>query len=75
MNSGGGRRHEQAPQSLVAAAPLNLEPRPAAVGHEDDLARLPGLGPTAALARRVSPDRHAAPSRVHCECCPSKARS
>jgi hypothetical protein len=75
MNSGGGRRQGGAPQSLVAAAPLNLEPRPAAVGHEDDLARLPGLGPTAALARRASPDLPAAPSRVHRECCLSKARS
>ena len=75
MNTGGGRRQEGAPQSLVAAAPLNLEPRPAAVGHEDDLARLPGLGPTAALARPVSPDRHAAPARVRCQRCPSKERS
>lgn len=73
MNSGGGRRQRQAPRSRMA--PLNLEPGPAAVGHEDDLARLPGLGSTVALARRVSPDRHAAPSRVHRECCLSKARS
>jgi hypothetical protein len=52
MNTGGGRRQQQAPQSRVAAAPLNLEPRPAAVGHDDDLTGLPDLGPTAALARR-----------------------
>ena len=75
MNSGGGRRQQRASQSRVAAAPLNLVPRLAAVGHEDDLARLPGLEPTAALARRATPDRHAAHSRVHRECCLSKAQS
>jgi hypothetical protein len=75
MNSGGGRRQQQAPQSRVAAAPLNLVPRLAAVGHEDDLARLPGLGPTAAVARRVSPDRPAAPVRVRGHCSPSRERS
>ena len=74
MNTGGLRHQRQAPQSLVATAPLTLEPRLAAVGHEDDLARLPGLGPTGALARRVSPARHAAPASVHRKCCPSRER-
>lgn len=74
MNSGGGRRQRQAPQTRVATAPLNLEPRPT-MRHDDACSGLPDLGPTAALARRVSPDRHAAPSRVHRECCLSKARS
>ena len=74
MNAGGCRRKQEAPQSRVAAALLILGPRPAAVGHEDDLARLPGLGPTGALARRVSPARHAAPASVHRKCCPSRER-
>lgn len=75
MNTGGGRRQEGAPQSLVAAAPPNLEPRPAAVGHDDALTGLPDLGPTAALARGITPDLHSPPACVHRECCPSKARS
>ena len=75
MNTGGGRLQQQAPLSRVAAAPLILEPRPAAVGHDDALIRLQDLWPTAALARQVTTDRHAAPSRVHRECCLSKARS
>jgi len=75
MNAGGARRQQPAPQSRVAAAPLTLEPRPAAVGHDDALTGLPGLGPTAALARQVSPDRHAATAGVHRQRCPSKARS
>ena len=75
MNTGGSRRQQQAPHSRLAATLLILGPRPDAVGQEDDLARLPGPGPTAALARRASPDLPAAPSRVHRECCLSKAQS
>ncbi len=75
MNSGGGRRQRQAPQSRVAAAPLTVERGPAAMGHDDDLTGLSDLGPTAALARPVSPDRHAAPAVVCCQRCPSKGRS
>jgi hypothetical protein len=75
MNTGGGRRQQQAPQPRVATAPLNLEPRPTTMRHDDSCSGLPDPCPTAALARRVSPDRHAAPSRVHRECCLSKARS
>lgn len=75
MNTGGAWSQQQAQKSRVVVAPLNLDPRPAAVGHDDALTRLSNRGPTAALARRVSPDRHAATARVHRECCPSKARS
>ena len=75
MNAGVGRRQQQAPRSQVTAALLNLEPRPAATGHDDALTGLPDLGPTAARGRCVSPNRHAAPSCVHRECCLSKAQS
>lgn len=75
MNTGGSRRQQQAPHSRLAATLLILGPRPDAVGQEDDLARLPGPGPTAALAPQVSPDRHAAPVRVRGQCSPSRERS
>ncbi len=75
MNAGGGRRHRQAPQSRVAVALLTLEPRPTTMRHGDACSGLPDLGPTASLTRRVSPDLHAAPSRVHRECCLSMERS
>ena len=75
MNTGRARRQRQAPQSRVAATPLTLEQGPAAMGHDDALTGLPDLGPTAPLARPLSPDRHAAPARVRCQRCPSKERS
>ena len=75
MNAGGGRRQQQAPQSRVATAPLNLEPRPTTMRHDDACSGLPDLGPTGSLARRISSDRHAALSRVHRECCVSRERS
>ena len=75
MNTGWARRQQPAPQSLVATAPLTLEQWPAAMGDDYDLTGLLDLGSTAALARQVSPDRHAATCRVHRECCLSKARS
>jgi hypothetical protein len=75
MNTGGLRHQRQAQQSRVATAPLILEQWPADMGHDIALTGLPDLGPTAALARQVSPGRHAAPAYVHRQCCPSKARS
>lgn len=75
MNTGGGRRQQRAPQSRMATAPLNFEPRTATMRPDDACSGLPNLGPTAALARPFSPDGHAAPSRVHRECCLSKAQS
>ena len=75
MNAGGSRRQQQAPQSRLAAAPLNLERRLATMRHDDALTGLPGLGPTAALARQISPGRHAAPAQVQRQCCRSRERS
>jgi hypothetical protein len=75
MNAGGGRGQRQAPRSRVAAALLILEPRLAASGHDDAFTGVTDLGPTAALAREVSPDRHAAPAHVHRQCCPLRQRS
>lgn len=75
MNTGQARRQQPAPRSRVAAALLSLEPMPAATGHDDDLTGLPDLGPTAALARGITPDLHSPPACVHRECRPSKDRS
>ena len=75
MKTGRARRQQPAPQSRVAAAPLNFESRPATVRHDDDLARLLDLRPTAAVARQASPDRRAATAGPYRQCCPSKSRS